>query len=593
MPATITQSSSQSSFQDIKDECESGYVSGRSSEYSSPTSSTILPKVSLTKAHVAHLNDMLEPMHPMDILRFCKVMFPNLYQSTAFGLTGLATMDMLSKIQKDQPNSPTVQLIFLDTLYHFDETHDLIKRVQERYPEVPVNIFKPDGVDSVEQFEETYGKEMYMHSSEMYDWIVKVEPLQRAYEELKVAAVLNGRRRSQGAARGSIPIIELDDERGVVKINPMATWSFKQVNEYIKENNVPYNSLLDQGYKSVGDWHSTVPVGEGEDERAGRWKGQNKTECGIHNKKSRYAEFLAEMDRQEKEKLTSALDKVALGQTVSRVTALTNLDIHLPTMQGLAATAPAFVEKKRRILDQLAVPVADYNDASPKGSVDEGIRDLIDEINETAGFVTTSSCAGRVSVFLEGRRVADAETEDSQVAGVGGKGAGGTWLFVSHDPVPEQDENGDKDWSSIFGLAEPGHSQKTTEMTKERRLVHFKFEAMILHVLAASPEHAQLLLRCGLQAGFRESGALNLLPNGKDAATPMVAIRSMGLAFESLVGQQVDGQCQRLVTPEYLQTLIRIANERFVENTKRIERFRTAFRDAVTSQDERGSGLRD
>lgn len=85
-----------------------------------------------------------------------------------------------------------------------------------------------------------------------------------------------------------------------------------------------------------------------------------------------------------------------------------------------------------------------------------------------------------------------------------------------------------------------------------------------------------------MQAGFRESGALNLLPSGKDAATtPMVAIRTMGLAFESLVGRQVDGRRRRLVSPEYLRTVVRIANERFVENAKRIERFRAAFRDAV------------
>ncbi|KAF7550686.1 hypothetical protein G7Z17_g5536 [Cylindrodendrum hubeiense] len=251
-------------------------------------------------------------------------------------------------------------------------------------------------------------------------------------------------------------------------------------------------------------------------------------------------------------------------------------------MQGLAAAAPAFVDKKKRILDQLAVPSADYADASPKGSVDVGIRDLIDEINQAAGFVTTSSCAGRVSVFLEGRRVVDADAEDDQVAGVGGKGAGGTWLFVSHDPVPEVE--GDADWAGVLGLAESeADVQEVGEVVKERRLIHFKFEAMILHVLTASPEHAQLLLRCGLQAGFRESGAINLLPNGKDAATPMVAIRSMGLAFESLVGQQVDGRQQRLVPPDYLPTLIRIANERFAENTKRIERFQVAFRDAVIS----------
>lgn len=278
---------------------ESGYVSGHDSDSSAPVKpSPATPLISLSKAHIEYLNDQMEPMHPMDILRFCKIMFPNLYQSTAFGLTGLATLDMLAKIQNENPGSRPVELIFLDTLYHFNETYDLVDRVKERYPEIPINIFKPEGGETAEQLEETYGKEFYHNAGDMYDWIVKVEPLERAYDTLKVAAVLNGRRRSQGAARGSIPIIELDEERNIVKINPLAAWSFKQVNDYIKANNVPYNVLLDRGYKSVGDWHSTAPVKEGEDERAGRWKGQSKTECGIHNKQSRYAQFLVEKNQQ-------------------------------------------------------------------------------------------------------------------------------------------------------------------------------------------------------------------------------------------------------------------------------------------------------
>ncbi|KAL6857834.1 3'-phosphoadenylsulfate reductase [Amphichorda felina] len=317
MASVMEQTHPQSSFQDGKldhNEIDSGYTSGQS-DYSPSASTPNLSLLSLTKAHIEHLNEKLEPLHPMDILRFCKIMFPNLYQSTAFGLTGLATMDMLSKIQEENPESHTIDLIFLDTLYHFQETHDLIDRVRERYPNVPIHIFKPDGAETAEQLEEVYGKELYNTAAEMYDWIVKVEPLQRAYDELKVAAVLNGRRRSQGAARGTIPIVELDEERGIVKINPMATWSFSQVDAYIKENDVPYNVLLDRGYKSVGDWHSTSPVGAGEDERAGRWKGQQKTECGIHNKKSRYADFVKEMEAKQQQEQqqtpsSSAVDPV-------------------------------------------------------------------------------------------------------------------------------------------------------------------------------------------------------------------------------------------------------------------------------------------
>ncbi|CAP68106.1 uncharacterized protein PODANS_1_19700 [Podospora anserina S mat+] len=258
---------------------------------STGNSTANLPAISLTPAHLKHLNQQLEHMHPMDILRFSKAFFPNLYQTTAFGLTGLVTIDMLAKIQKENPHSLPIDLIFLDTLYHFKETYELVDTVKERYG-LKMHVFKPLDVETVEEFESTYGEKLYEMSSELYDWVAKVEPQQRAYDELKVGAVLTGRRRSQGGQRGAIPVIELDEERGIIKINPLVTWTFKQVNDYIKENNVPYNALLDRGYKSVGDWHSTVPVAEGEDERAGRWKGQEKTECGIHNKKSRYAQWL-------------------------------------------------------------------------------------------------------------------------------------------------------------------------------------------------------------------------------------------------------------------------------------------------------------
>ncbi|VBB73548.1 Putative phosphoadenosine phosphosulfate reductase [Podospora comata] len=258
---------------------------------STGNSTANLPAISLTPAHLKHLNQQLEHMHPMDILRFSKAFFPNLYQTTAFGLTGLVTIDMLAKIQKENPHSLPIDLIFLDTLYHFKETYELVDTVKERYG-LKMHVFKPLDVETVEEFESTYGEKLYEMSSELYDWVAKVEPQQRAYDELKVGAVLTGRRRSQGGQRGAIPVIELDEERGIIKINPLVTWTFKQVNDYIKENNVPYNALLDRGYKSVGDWHSTAPVAEGEDERAGRWKGQEKTECGIHNKKSRYAQWL-------------------------------------------------------------------------------------------------------------------------------------------------------------------------------------------------------------------------------------------------------------------------------------------------------------
>ncbi|KAI0537956.1 Phosphoadenosine phosphosulfate reductase family-domain-containing protein [Xylaria digitata] len=277
---------------------ESGYASGRSSlaSFSNP------PRITLTELHLKHLNEQFERFAPQEILRMSKLVFPNLYQTTAFGLTGLVMLDMLYKLHSETPGASPVEIIFLDTLYHFEETHQLVARVKERYPEAKIHTFRPDGCGSTSKFEERYGHKLWETDGERYDYLAKVEPQQRSHNLLNVAAVFTGRRRSQGATRRNIPVLEVDHEMGVVKINPLVNWSFNQVQEYIKTNGVPYNELLDRGYKSVGDWHSTQPIADGEDERAGRWKGQQKTECGIHHKKSRYAVFLRELAKRQDER---------------------------------------------------------------------------------------------------------------------------------------------------------------------------------------------------------------------------------------------------------------------------------------------------
>ncbi|KAI9825976.1 MAG: hypothetical protein M1819_007477 [Sarea resinae] len=270
---------------------ESGYASGCSSESN-------IPEVSFTKPHLKFLNQQLQNLEPEDVLRWCITTLPSLYQTTAFGLTGLVTVDMLSRLQS--PWSSRVDLIFLDTLHHFDETLALVDRVQKRYPHTNLHIYKPQGVENAREFAEKHGERLWEKNEELYDWVAKVEPAQRAYSDLQVSAVLTGRRRSQGGKRGDLDIIEVD-EAGLIKVNPLANWSFKQVQDYIRAYNVPYNELLDRGYKSVGDWHSTSPIKEGEDERAGRWKGRKKEECGIHNSRSKYAQFLKEQELKTQE----------------------------------------------------------------------------------------------------------------------------------------------------------------------------------------------------------------------------------------------------------------------------------------------------
>ncbi|PBK66870.1 Phosphoadenosine phosphosulfate reductase thioredoxin [Armillaria solidipes] len=221
------------------------------------------------------INKQLVENTPEEILEWAVEHLPGLYQTTAFGLTGMVAIDMLSKITKSPP-----PLIFIDTLYHFPETYELVEEVKQRYG-VPVNVYKPEGCETTQDFEKKYGEKLWERDEETYDFVVKVEPARRAYEQLGVKSVITGRRASQGADRAGLKPLEVD-ETGLVKLNPLFAWPFAMVDWHITDNEVPRNKLLDQGYRSVGDWHSTAKVAEGQDERAGRWAGQEKTECGLH-----------------------------------------------------------------------------------------------------------------------------------------------------------------------------------------------------------------------------------------------------------------------------------------------------------------------
>ncbi|KAI8866151.1 phosophoadenylyl-sulfate reductase [Ramicandelaber brevisporus] len=273
----------------------------------------------LDDATLATLNERLAPLQPQDILQWAATTIPGLFQTTAFGLTGLVALDMLSHLNYEalalDPSQPVPAklrswrkevddlharvgttdfvlhgadnvrrppLIFIDTLHHFDETLELVERIKERYDPVDLHVYKPQGAANREQFAALYGSKLWETDELSYDYLVKVEPARRAYEELGVQAVITGRRRSQRGDRGSVPIIEVERDTGLVKLNPLAAWSFDDVQIYIQMCDVPYNTLLDKGYRSIGDYHSTVPTTDASDERSGRWQGRAKSECGLH-----------------------------------------------------------------------------------------------------------------------------------------------------------------------------------------------------------------------------------------------------------------------------------------------------------------------
>lgn len=141
--------------------------------------------------------------------------------------------------------------------------------------------------------------------------------------------------------------------------------------------------------------------------------------------------------------------------------------------------AGRFRARKAAILKLLDAPDEAYHDLSPKGSIDEPIRFLIEEINRLEGLVTTSSCSGRMSVFLEGRKrgLNGEETDKASPAGPGGKG-GGTWLYISHDPAPDLEDTSKSSFASQFGLLETnGDSDEVPAL--DCRYIHLKFEPMV------------------------------------------------------------------------------------------------------------------
>lgn len=170
----------------------------------------------------------------------------------------------------------------LDTGFFFPETMETKKRLEE-FLGIEIESVHPE--QSPAEQEAEHGPALWERSPDLCCTLRKVLPLQKKLEDLSVW--ITGIRRQQAETRTATGILELYEfdalrERYILKLNPMANWSRDAVWEYLKAHNVPMNPLHERGYRSIGCTHCTRPSSEGTDERAGRWTGFNKTECGIH-----------------------------------------------------------------------------------------------------------------------------------------------------------------------------------------------------------------------------------------------------------------------------------------------------------------------
>ncbi len=191
--------------------------------------------------------------------------------SSAFGAEGMVLIDMASRVSKN------FQLFTIDTEFLFPETYNLMDRLEERYG---VEIEKVYSMLSPEEQERTHGAALWTRDPDQCCSLRKVEPLRRKLGDL--SAWITSIRRDQTSVRSSARRIEWDAKFGLVKINPIVDWSSKQVWRYVHDHDVPYNKLHNQDYPSIGCTHCTRAIRAGEDQRAGRWPGFAKTECGLH-----------------------------------------------------------------------------------------------------------------------------------------------------------------------------------------------------------------------------------------------------------------------------------------------------------------------
>lgn len=189
---------------------------------------------------------------------------------SSFGADAAVLLHMVSRID------PATPVLFLETGMLFAETLTYQQDLAARLGLTDVRLIRPDGQD-VEMLDPDAG--MHADNPDGCCYLRKTLPLRRALAPF--AASITGRKRHQAATRADLPLFEADGTRHL-KINPLAHWSGQDVRDYIAAHDLPRHPLVARGYPSIGCAPCTTPVAQGEDPRAGRWRGQSKTECGIH-----------------------------------------------------------------------------------------------------------------------------------------------------------------------------------------------------------------------------------------------------------------------------------------------------------------------
>ncbi len=207
----------------------------------------------------------------LNILEWAYSTYDDIVYACSFGAEGIVLIDLISRVKKD------AHIVFLDTGVHFQETYDLIDRMKKRFPDLNITMKKPDL--TVWEQAEKHGDKLWNSNPDKCCYIRKIKPLEEA---LKGATVwVSGLRREQSLSRSKTDFVNKDERFHSIKICPLIHWTWEDVWNHIKENDLPYNDLHDKGYASIGCMPCTSPS-EDPNGRSGRWEGFGKTECGLH-----------------------------------------------------------------------------------------------------------------------------------------------------------------------------------------------------------------------------------------------------------------------------------------------------------------------
>jgi phosphoadenosine phosphosulfate reductase len=214
-----------------------------------------------TAEELAEVSEEFETAPPSSVIRWAAENFgQSLVLAASF--EDIVLIDLATKVV------PDIEVIFLDTEAHFPETLSFVEQVRARY-DLNLTVTKP-GPEAA----------AYPCGTEKCCQFRKVEPLRRAVSGK--AAWLTSLKRSDGPTRADAPVVSWDASFGLVKINPLVTWTDADVKTYLADHDLPEHPLVSRGYLSIGCAPTTRPVAEGEDPRAGRWAGLDKSECGLH-----------------------------------------------------------------------------------------------------------------------------------------------------------------------------------------------------------------------------------------------------------------------------------------------------------------------